>query len=804
MDWQPDRVTTSVGDPRERPAIMEDDTRDDAIIEKFKSFLHDFPGKQMDYPYRKEIEQRRIREENFVEIDLEDFKAPEQKRLADDIKAHPSKFIPLLNEAARREASQIEEQRSFFVMMKPPSIEKTKTIRQLSDQLVGTMVAVRGLVLQSSRVSCALEHATIQCRNCRTIKHLTIDPLQILTNGGKISLPRTCDGQIGSGMRAMQTTDLGLRQANCPLDPFSLVHSQSTFVDFQTVNLQERHEDLEMSDIPRHIRIVMQRNLVNRVKPGMNVTVYGIYEAGPPQQDDPSVRQNFIAVVGVREDGTALDAYTTMSSSLSSSTSGLGTSTSSTPSELALMSVPHGVGITDEERFREFSRDPDHIKKLIASIEPAVFGHDTIKEAICCLLFGGRRKEMPDGMRIRGDINILLLGDPGTAKSQFLKFVNTVAPLSVFTSGKGSSAAGLTAAVTKEGATGEWYLEGGAMVLADGGVVCIDEFDKMGEEDRVAIHEAMEQQTISIAKAGITTVLNSRCSVMAAANPVFGSFDDLRSAAENIDFQTTILSRFDLIFLIRDVINVERDKAIAGRVIDVRRGGEKEAVTGPVDIAFLKRYIAYAKKACHPVLSKEALSVLQDGYVALREQQRKAKEEEEELAAKGIYSRNRAYKHIPITVRQLEACVRLSEAYARMGLENVVKEHHAQMAMSLFRRANEMSEGFRQETHKAAPASSPAAASESTEGGEDRSGVHAGAARPPPSLFESIEAEINAQFKVGMKTRYADLVQNVHRVKNVEMNIVTRVVEAMIRRGDIEQNGFAKTLERIKITERME
>ncbi len=172
-------------------------------------------------------------------------------------------------------------------------------------------------------------------------------------------------------------------------------------------------------------------------------------------------------------------------------------------------------------------------------------------------------------MRLRGDINILLLGDPSTAKSQFLKFVEKAAPISVYTSGKGSSAAGLTASVIKDPATGEFQLEGGAMVLADGGVVCIDEFDKMRGQDRVAIHEAMEQQTISIAKAGITTILNSRCSVLAAANPMMGSYDDLKHAAEQIDFQSAILSRFDCIFIVRDIRNEEVDRNIASHVINL-------------------------------------------------------------------------------------------------------------------------------------------------------------------------------------------------------------------------------------------
>jgi DNA replication licensing factor MCM5 len=221
----------------------------------------------------------------------------------------------------------------------------------------------------------------------------------------------------------------------------------------------------------------------------------------------------------------------------------------------------------DEERILNMTKERNIFKKLSQSIAPSIFGHDDIKTAIACLLFGGTSKKTSDGMKLRGDINVLLLGDPSTAKSQFLKFVHKAAPICVYTSGKGSSAAGLTASVIKDASTGEFQLEGGAMVLADGGVVCIDEFDKMRADDRVAIHEAMEQQTISIAKAGITTTLNSRTSVLAAANPLHGRYDDLKHAAEQIDFQSAILSRFDTIFIVKDIREDKNDKMIANHVI---------------------------------------------------------------------------------------------------------------------------------------------------------------------------------------------------------------------------------------------
>lgn len=208
-------------------------------------------------------------------------------------------------------------------------------------------------------------------------------------------------------------------------------------------------------------------------------------------------------------------------------------------------------------------------EKIAKSVASSLFGNDEIKKAIACLLFGGVRKKLQEGVNLRGDIHVLLLGDPSTGKSQFLKFCERVAPISVYTSGKGSSAAGLTASITKNNVTGEFQLEGGAMVLSDGGIVCIDEFDKMRVQDRVAIHEAMEQQTISVAKAGITTTLNSRTSVLAAANPVNGRLDDFRTTQDQIDFQTTILSRFDCIFLVKDAREVEKDTNLALHIINL-------------------------------------------------------------------------------------------------------------------------------------------------------------------------------------------------------------------------------------------
>lgn len=335
---------------------------------------------------------------------------------------------------------------------------------------------------------------------------------------------------------------------------------------------------------------------------------------------------------------------------------------------------PANFTIDEVEEFKKFASDTNAYENICSKIAPSIFGHENVKKAVACLLFGGSRKFLPDGVKLRGDINVLLLGDPSTAKSQFLKFVEKTAPVAVYTSGKGSSAAGLTASVIRDNSSREFYLEGGAMVLADGGVVCIDEFDKMRAEDRVAIHEAMEQQTISIAKAGITTVLNSRTSVLAAANPPSGRYDDLKTAQDNIDLQTTILSRFDLIFIVKDVRMYSQDKNIASHIIKVHASAD--SATGDTrtskEYNWLKRYIHYCRTVCHPRLSESAASGLQENYVRIRQDMRRQANETGQAAV------------IPITVRQLEAIVRLSEALARMRLSHVANENHVSEALRLF------------------------------------------------------------------------------------------------------------------------
>ncbi|KAI5189878.1 DNA replication licensing factor MCM5 [Nematocida minor] len=417
------------------------------------------------------------------------------------------------------------------------------------------------------------------------------------------------------------------------VDTFIASPEKSMLQDIQYIKVQETFDDLPTGEIARHLMICAADGLVDRVIPGASVTITGVYSVGSGKMNVPFIRA--------------------MGMSVNKEHIGI----------LSAQRITRNV----PKKFTSLSRSV-----IINSISPEVFGHKDVKLALACALFGGVQRKFEDGIRIRGDINVLLLGDPGIAKSQLLKFLSGVSTRGVYTSGKGASAAGLTATVCKD-KHGNFYLEGGALVLADGGLCCIDEFDKMQEKDRVAIHEAMEQQTISISKAGIVTSLNSRCAVVAAANPIFGRYDENKAPGENIDFGVTILSRFDLIFVIKDTMKT--DKVIAEHVISRFINASEEAreqsngSEEQISIEELRDYAEYAK-TINPMIDEEAAQRLQAFYIQTRKTARASRE-----SGKGS---------IPITVRQLEAIARISESLARMELESVVTPEHIEEAIRLF------------------------------------------------------------------------------------------------------------------------
>ena len=490
----------------------------------FLKFIEEFQEGNFSFKYRDALRRNYLRRDYHLSVNIQDLSGYDEL-LAEKLQKSPGEMLPLFEEAAKEAADQITKPRpageenveDIHITLTSEAVPTS--VRDLKSDQVSKLVKIPGIVVAASGVKAKATRIAIQCRSCRT----TIPDIPIKPGLEGYQLPRKCNVEQAG-------------RPPCPLDPYYILPDNCRCVDFQNVKLQESPDSVPHGEMPRHIQLFLDRSLVDRAVPGNRVTVIGVYSIRKMakigrggEKGAVGVRMPYLRVVGIQVE-----------------TEGSGR----TSSNLTFTQE-------DEENFRRLAAKPGVHDVISKSVAPSIFGSDDIKKAIACLLFGGSRKKLPDGLIRRGDINVLLLGDPGTAKSQLLKFVERVSPVSVYTSGKGSSAAGLTASVMRDPATRGFVVEGGAMVLADGGVVCIDEFDKMREDDRVAIHEAMEQQTISIAKAGITTTLNSRCSVLAAANSVFGRWDDTKGE-DNIDFLPTILSRFDMIYVVKGIFFIFR------------------------------------------------------------------------------------------------------------------------------------------------------------------------------------------------------------------------------------------------------
>ena len=438
----------------------------------------------------------------------------------------------------------------------------------------------------------------------------------------------------------------------------------STFKDHQTVTLQEMPERAPMGQLPRSIELVLDHDLVDRIKPGDRVQVVGVYRALATTASGQSTTSGLFKTVVLVNNVQILGR-----------------------------DVSHlNFSPQDIRTIRSIGKRDDVLSILGRSVAPSIHGHEIIKKALALQLLSGVEKNLDNGTHLRGDINILMVGDPSTAKSQLLRSAMIIAPLAVSTTGKGSSGVGLTAAVTSDPDTRERRLEAGAMVLADRGLVCVDEFDKMSENDRVAIHEAMEQQTVTIAKAGIHASLNARCSVLAAANPVYGQYDRRRRIQENIGLPDSLLSRFDLLFIVLDQLDPSSDRRIASHVIGGHRyrpgfgqtghdsdyddddddevaaaesskthsvwqrarGTSNQAATDDPhsnDILqhdFLRKYIHFAKTRMSPVLTEGAREFIANRYAEMRSRQDE--------------------RTLPVTARSLETVIRLATAHAKVRI----------------------------------------------------------------------------------------------------------------------------------------
>lgn len=527
----------------------------------------------------------------------------------------PLKYLPLLEKAAWNQL-RIEDQeyagqvKEFKVRIY--NLPEVILIRDIRASNLRKLIAVDGLVVRASSVKPIIKTAIFRCRACGAEQTIPQD-------GQRLILPESCNSIKCRGRRQR----------------FDLIEEKSEYYDYQVVGVQEKPEDLPPGQLPRSIDVGLKGDLVDKARPGDRVIITGILYAVQERTVEAPLKTSKMYL-----EATSIETAS---------------------------KEPEALQITPEEEkmFKEMARAPDIHQKLIESIAPSIYGLEHIKKAIMLLLFGGRTKQFPDGVKVRGDIHVLLVGDPGTGKSQLLRYAAQIAPRGLYTSGRGSTAAGLTAAVIRDKG-GNMILEAGALVLADMGVCCIDEIEKMRPEDRVAIHESMAQQTVSIAKGGIVATLNARTSILAAANPELGRYNPYESFTVNINLPITILSRFDLIFVLRDEPIPEHDQKIATHILSLQSKSTppSEPLIKP---EILRKYIAYAKRI-QPELTPRAAKLLENFYLQMR----------------SIYQQTST---IAITARQLESLIRLAEARARVALRDYVTEEDAMDVIDLMKKS---------------------------------------------------------------------------------------------------------------------
>ncbi len=588
-----------------------------AISDKVKEFLVQYKYKDGSFKYVEQIDEMMPKAAKFIVIDYNDLvTVPEIESLFNEepdsiLNAFSRAINEILHERFPTYAEKIKQETRARIVNYPIQ----RSLRQINAEIINKMTSVSGMVVRASEIKPLAREVTFVCPD----GHVT--HVDLLT-GMSLNTPSKCTNP------------------KCSHRELEIKHDSSRFIDFQILRLQELPEDLPPGQLPHYVDVSIKQDLVDNARPGDRVILTGIVRI--EQEPVSGISRTESALYRLRIDGNNIEFLGGKGVKISRSTE------------------REEVSPEEEKIIKSLGKNSDIYERLVGSFAPHIQGHSLIKEAILLLIVGSTQRTLQDGSKIRGDINIFLVGDPGTAKSEMLKFCARIAPRGLYTSGRGSTAAGLTAAVVRD-KTGIMMLEAGAVVLGDQGLVCIDEFDKMKPEDRSALHEVMEQQSASIAKAGIVATLNARTSILAAANPMYGKYDPFKNITENVNLPIPLLTRFDLIFVVRDIPSKERDRNIAQHILDLHKptGVETRSL---IDVDILTKYLAFAKRI-DPILTKEAEEKILEYYMKMRNV------DSEDM--------------ITVTPRQLEGLIRLATARARLMMKDQVEEEDAERAIFL-------------------------------------------------------------------------------------------------------------------------
>ncbi len=559
--------------------------------------------------YKKEVGKDIKKGTKAVHVSFQDL-ASFSHTLADQLLQKPEEILSILEIAL--DETGITKNAKIRLTALPQSQELK--IREIRAKHLNQFIIVEGLVRQASDVRPQIVNAKFECPSCGTV-------ISVLQIDKKFREPSRCSCGRRTG--------------------FKLVSKD--MVDAQRIVIEESPEALKGGEQPRRMGIFLKEDLVDpkmeeRTTPGAKVKVMGVLKEVPIPLQSGAVSTRF---------DLAIEANNVI------------------PQEEAYEELE--VSEEEEMQIKELASDPEIYNKLISSIAPSIYGYEQIKLGIALQMFGGYRKKRSDGTFSRGDIHVLLVGDPGVAKSVMLKFVSTIAPKGRYIVGMAATRAGLTATVVRDEYLRGWALEAGAMVLANHGIACIDEMEKMTEEDRSSMHEAMEQQTVTISKANVQAQLRAETSVLGAANPKFSRFDPYAPVAQQIEMAPTLINRFDLIFVMKDIPEKIKDEAIATHVLLEYRNA---AIRPAIEQDVLRKYIAYAKQKIFPKLTDKAVAEIKRFYVDLRNQPA--------ISEEAVYQRP-----IPISARQLEALIRLSEASARVRLSHKIMKEDALRAIEI-------------------------------------------------------------------------------------------------------------------------